>query len=258
MDMEIVIPTRGRTNQQLTLQSLPHELRKRTTIVCPKREAVRLSYLYEDVKIVVQPDPNWTIARKREWIMRAWLEAGYDKIIMLDDDLLFSTRASTDHPRLRGITGEALVSEFKRIEEKLGPEFPHVGFGQRQGNHLLPAGWKSPGKMCYALAFYLPIVVRECQFDLVEVREDMCVSLQLLLKGYPNAIWTETVVDQRGYDAPGGASDERTVEISNAEATKLAELFPGYVSVVQRDYKASVPRYEVVVQWKRALEDGQR
>ena len=54
-----------------------------------------------------------------------------------------------------------------------------------------------PGKMCYALGYYLPIVSKECKFDLVELREDMCVSLQLLLKGYPNAIWTETVVDQR-------------------------------------------------------------
>ena len=34
--MQIVIPTRGRTHQQLTLQSLPRELRKRTTLVCPK------------------------------------------------------------------------------------------------------------------------------------------------------------------------------------------------------------------------------
>ena len=40
--MQIVIPTRGRTNQQLTLQSLPRELRERTTLVCPKKEAVRL------------------------------------------------------------------------------------------------------------------------------------------------------------------------------------------------------------------------
>ena len=39
---------------------------------------------------------------------------------------------------------------------------------------------------------------------------------------------------------------------------KLAELFPGYVSVVQRDYTASVPRLEVMVRWRKALEDGQR
>jgi hypothetical protein len=258
MDMAIIIPTRGRTNQQLTLQSLPRELRKRTTLVCPKKEAVRLSCLYEDIEIVVQPDSDWKIARKREWIMQAWLEAGYDKIIMLDDDLRFATRISADHPRLREIADDELISEFNRIEDKLGPAFPHVGFGQRQGNHLLQGGWKSPGKMCYALAYYLPIVTKECQFDLVESREDMCVSLQLLLKGYPNAIWTETVVDQRGYGLPGGTSDERTVEISNNEARRLAELFPGYVSVVPHAYKVSVPRLEVVVQWRKALEDGQR
>ena len=40
--MQIIIPTRGRTNQQFTLQVLPPELRERTTLVCPKREAVRL------------------------------------------------------------------------------------------------------------------------------------------------------------------------------------------------------------------------
>ena len=220
--MQIIIPTRGRTNQQLTLQSLPDELRKRTTIVCPKNEAVRLLSLYEDVEIVVQPDPSWNIARKREWILREWMRAGYDKIIMLDDDLLFSTRISAADRRLRAIKGEELIPEFQRIADKLSPEFPHVGFGQRQGNHLLPAGWKSPGKMCYALGCYLPIVTKECRFDLVELREDMCVSLQLLLKGYPNAIWTETVVDQRGYDRPGGASDERTVAKSNAEARKAS------------------------------------
>ena len=255
--MQIIIPTRGRTNQQLTLQSLPRALRKRTTLVCPKLEAVRLSCLYEDVDIVVQPDPAWKIARKREWIMREWMRAGYDKIITLDDDLVFSTRIGADDRNLRKPTDNELITAFKRIEEKLGPEFPHVGFGQRQGAHLLPAGWKSPGKMCYALAYYLPIVVQECKFDLVDLREDMSVSLQLLLKGYPNAIWPGTVVDQRGYDRPGGVSDERTVEISNNEARKLAELFPDYVRVVQRDYK-SVPRYEVVVQWRRALEHGRR
>jgi hypothetical protein len=256
--MQIVVPTRGRTEQQLTLQSLPPELRKRTTLVCPKQEAVRLSCLYDDVKIVVQPDPDWTIAKKREWIVREWMEAGYAKIIMLDDDLSFSTRITANGPRLRAIKGDELISEFQRIEEKLGPAFPHVGFGQRNGNNRLPAGWKSPARMIYALAYYLPIVTTECRLDLVEIREDMCISLQLLLKGYPNAIWPGTVVDQRGYGLPGGASDERTVAMSDAEARKLAELFPDYVSVVQRDYSASVPRLEVKVQWKRALEHGQR
>jgi hypothetical protein len=255
--MQIVIPTRGRTHQQIKLRSLPGELRKRTTIVCPEKDAVRLAHLYDEIEIVVQPDVTWKIAQVREWIVRTWFECGYDKIIMLDDDLTFATRISADAWHLDPIQGEDLIPEFQRIEDKLGPEYPHVGFGPRQGNHVESGGWKSPGKMVYSLGYYLPIVAKECRCDLVELREDYCVTLQLLSKGYPNAIWTGTVVDQKT-NAPGGCSTYRTVAMNNAEAEKLAKLFPGYVSVVPREYKTSVPRKEVVVQWQKALEDGRR
>jgi hypothetical protein len=68
--MEIIIPTRGRIDQQLTLQSLPRELHERTTLVCPEAEAVPLACRWDDVQIVEQPDANMTIAAKRAWIMR--------------------------------------------------------------------------------------------------------------------------------------------------------------------------------------------
>jgi hypothetical protein len=252
--MQIIIPTRGRTDQQLTLQSLPSELRKRTTIVCPKIEAVSLSRL--DVEIVVQPDPNWTIAQKRKWIIREWYRCGYDKIIMLDDDLNFATRISENDTHLRSIQGEELIPEFERIEEKLSPEFPHVGFGPRQGNHTKKAGWKRPDRMMYSLGYYLPIVVKECELGRIETREDMDLTLQLLRKGYPNAVWHTTVNDQRKFDAPGGATNERTIERSNADAHELARLHPGYVRVVPKAYSTSVPRLEVICQWQRALQDG--
>jgi hypothetical protein len=178
---------------------------------------------------------------------------------MLDDDLRFATRINEKDWHLREIKGGELAIEFKRLEEKLGPEVPHVGFGARQGNNQLEeVGWKTPGKMCYALGYYLPVVLKECELGRIHLREDMELTLQLLTKGYPNAILTETTVDQRGYDNAGGTSSERTVEISNAEAQKLVDLFPAYVSTVQRKYKASLPRIEVIVQWQKALEDGLR
>ena len=254
--MQIVIPTRGRVNQQLTLSFLPRALRRRTTLVCPEEEALQLALENPDVEIVVEPYPGMKIVQKREWIVREWYRAGYEKILMLDDDLRFATRISKDDAGLRTIWGEELIPEFERIEEKLGPEFPHVGFGPRQGNHLEEAGWKSPARMMYTLGYYLPIV-NECRWDLLELREDLCVTLQLLLKGYSNVIWNTTVVDQKD-NAPGGCSTYRTLEMSDAEAQKLANLYPNYVSVVQRDYETSLPRKEVKVQWKKALEDGRR
>jgi hypothetical protein len=254
--MQIIITTRGRTEKQLTLQSLPRELLRRTMLVCPKREASELYRRYNDVgvKIVIEPYDNMKLAQKREWTVHEWLKYGHEKILMLDDDLTFRTRISTDDWHLRTIWGEELIPEFQRIEDKLGPEYPHVGFGQAQGNNRLEeVGWKSPAKQVCTLGYYLPIVAKECRWDLVELRQDMCATLQLLLKGYPNAIWTETVVDQKR-NAPGGCSIYRTDEMSAAEARKFAALFPNYVSVGKRKYG----RLEVTVQWQKALVYGRR
>jgi hypothetical protein len=254
--MQIVIPTRGRIYEQLTLQSLPRELRKRTTLVCPKREASELHRLYEDVEIVVEPYPKMKIAQTREWIVQTWFRYGYTKIIMLDDDLSFATRIGDNDTHLRSVQGEELIPEFERLANKLGPEVPHVGFGPRQGNHTKEAGWKTADKMLYSLGYYLPIVVKECELGRIETREDYDVTLQLLRKGYPNAVWHTTVNDQRNSYAPGGCSIYRTMESSNADAYKLQRLHPGYVSVRKKTYKSSPARLEVICQWQKALQDG--
>src|SRR5262249_12937598 len=120
--MRILIPTRGRTNQQITLQSLPDEWLKRTIIVCPKIEAFKLRLL--GVAVVPQPDADMTIAQKRKWIMEDCLRRGYDKILMLDDDLSFSTRSSESGTHLKKIYGDELGAEIQRLFDKLGPEFP--------------------------------------------------------------------------------------------------------------------------------------
>jgi len=251
--MQIIITTRGRIDQQITLQQLPRELLKQTVLVCPKREAPRLYRLYGDVvEIVVEPYPDMKLPEKREWIVQIWHDAGYTKILLLDDDLVFATRKSK---RLPKSTDEELIAAFQRIEDKLGPEFVHVGLGQRQFNNNEKPGWKIPGKMQCVLGYYLPVVVKEVRWDLVVLRSDYCASLQLLLKGYANAVWTETVVEQpRGFDAPGGCNIYRTPEMLNDEAEKFANLFPNYVRVGKRKYG----RREVTVYRKKALEHGQQ
>jgi hypothetical protein len=172
---------------------------------------------------------------------------------MLDDDLTFDTRIGENDFSLEEISGEELIPEFQHIEDKLGPEYPHVGFGPRQHNDKQEVGWRSPGKMVFTLGYYLPIVAKEVRWDLVEYREDYCTTLQLLLKGYPNAVWTGTVANQTT-NAPGGCSIYRTLEWNNAEAKKLADLFPVYVSVELRKYG----RLETTVQWEDAFKEGLR
>jgi hypothetical protein len=252
--MQIIIPTRGRIYEQLTLQSLPPELRRRTTLVCPKREASSLYEIYKDVELVVEPDAHMTIARTRAWIMQEWSRCGYDKIIMLDDDLVFATRISPDDWHLRPIEGEELIPVFQLIEDKLCPEYPHAGLGVRQNNHVAERGWKYAARMCHTLAYFLPIAAKEARFDVIDLREDFAFTLQLLLKGHCNAVWNETVANQLT-DARGGCSTYRTNEMNNAEAEKLAAMFPDYVSVREKDYEAG-PRLEVICQWQKAYRDG--
>jgi len=266
--LQIIIPTRGRKNEQLTVQNLPKELMQRTTVVCPQKDYGAIRGLREDFNVVVQPDNDMWISPKREWINQQWLKWGYDKVIHLDDDLRFATRKSKDDWHLRPMTSEELLAEFQRMEDKLGPEFPHVGFAQRQGNNTIEeAGWKSPGKQVCTLGYYLPVAVKELNWHQVLLRGDMCSTLQLLLKGYPNAIWTETVHDQRAFDAPGGCNTYRTIELLNSEAEKFAGLYPQYVSIADRKYdkktriskqKDTANRLEIIVQWQKALEEGQR
>src|SRR5262245_61556032 len=108
-EMAIVIPTHGRKGNILTLQYLAGSLTKRTTIVCPEKEYNSIRSLRDDIDVVVQPDPEWRIVQKREWIIQEWLRRGYDKIIMLDDDLRFATRISDADWHLREIRGEELA-----------------------------------------------------------------------------------------------------------------------------------------------------
>jgi hypothetical protein len=259
--LQLIITTHGRKDQQLTVQNLPKELMSRTTLVCPKREYGYLRDMRNDYDVVVQPDPDWYLNKKREWVIEEWVRRGHDKIVLLDDDLRFATRKSKDDWHLRPIAGKELIDEFQRMEDKLGPEFPHVGFAQRQGNNTIKeAGWKIPGKQVCMMGYYLPVVAKEVRWDQLTLRTDMWATLQLLLKGYPNAVWTETVHDQRAFDAPGGCQRYRTVELLNSEAEKFASMYPGYVSITNRQYKEqtkeSDTRLEVIVQWQKALEDG--
>jgi hypothetical protein len=117
---------------------------------------------------------------------------------------------------------------------------------------------RTPDRMMLALGYYLPVVMREAELGRIETREDMDVALQLLRRGHPNAVCHTFVVGQEGagYAASGGCTGQRTTEASNRDAHRLAELHPGYVRVVERDYKSSVPRAEVVCSWAKALRDG--
>jgi hypothetical protein len=252
--MIIAIPTRGRISTQTTLAGIPRELHKSVQLFCPYNERGALQQKHPSVTVRAQPDTITTISKKRAWMLQTLHEEGVDKCLMLDDDLFFYVRREDRPDRLRDATAEDVIEWFGKLEEKLSPDVPHAGFGPRQGNHTFPAGWHT-GRMMLALGYHLPTVLAHAQLGRIRTREDMDVCLQLLREGFPNAVCHEFAVGQKSYGAAGGCSDERTVATSDADAHLLAELHPGLVRVVEKDYKGT-PRMEVVCQWQRALREG--
>lgn len=279
--LTIVVPTRGRVGRQFTLRALaglpapgrdwepddprktlpPSQLLAQTILVCPRGEAPGhlAEFKGSGLRIWPQPDPDMTITKKRAWIMEECVRKGIEKILMLDDDMGFMARPDDtprDAPRLKVVKDwRQLQDYFDKMAAQLGPEMPHAGFGARMGNDKQPFGWVGPGRVMLALGYYLPTVLEHTELGRIETREDMDVCLQLLRAGFTNKILHELAVSPATYGAEGGCSGQRTTESSNADAYRLAELHPGLVSVVDKNYK-NEPRKEVVCRWKKALEQG--
>ena len=256
-ELQVVIPTRGRVGRQRTLGNLPPDIRAQTILVCPEQEDERHQADWPDVRIMVQPDPDMTIAAKRAWIIEN-LEA--TRCLMLDDDLTFYVRKTpeeqtADFPQLKYAEDSHTRHWFNELNAQLD-EHAHAGFGPRQMNQSQPWGWLTPGRMMLALGWHLPTLRHVCELGRIEHREDFDYTLQLLRAGYPNAVCHTFVVGQASYDEIGGCSDQRTVEASDRDARLLERYHPGYVKAVARSYKNAPDRLEVTCAWRRALESG--
>lgn len=268
MSMVIVIPTRRRLATQKTWDHLPKRWRERTRFVVDETDAKQFRFHSETdgdrfwgCTVVVHPEEVQTIAQKRAWIMRT-MDA--PKFLMLDDDLLFSQRVLGTE-RLEKIRGEEVGVWLDKMEAKLD-EVAHAGFGPRQNANTKTTEWDVNSRMVYALGYRTEVAQTldfgPAGYGRIETREDFDYTLQLLKRGFPNAVCNYCVVDQI-YNAKGGCSEERTMERSNADALRLAELHPGLVRVAERAYKSSgagtaaATRMEVTIQWKKAFQQGE-
>lgn len=253
--MRIYIPTKGRISQQLTIQNLPEGLRGQMTIVSPSNEVFWHHKNWPTAEVVQQPDDNMGISAKRAWIVET---ATDDKIVMLDDDLRFAVRRDDDPTKFRKAESADVLKAFAELEAILDEETPHAGFSARGGgigDAAQRGGWQEGKRMMYVLGYHVPTVRKHVVFGRMPTHEDMDVCLQLLTRGFPNLVNYTFVVDQK-FGNPGGCTDERTIDINNADSLKLAELFPQFVRTSLKEYAGSPPRVEVVCAWLKALAYG--
>jgi hypothetical protein len=267
--VKIVIPTYGRVNKQTTLMALPLAIRREVLLVASNAsEASALKTNYGLATNQVKVAPVKTIVDKRQWI----LENIKDDVFMMDDDMDFYRRCPAKKREFRdgrwrpnpGFmtmsksygTEVELISVFDKLRSYLD-DYGAVGISSRMGNDLEPKEWRlGSNRLMHAFGYHRRALLKQdFKFNAVQFREDMHMALTLLRAGHPSIQCYEWCVAPGSYGAPGGCSDERTVAKSDAAAEVLVALHPGFVRVVQKDYKGT-PRKEVVVSWKKALESS--
>ena len=265
----LVIPTHRRWNRQITLRNLPKSLRKQTVLVVSDPAEVKLlSADWPCVAGILVAKGTTCIAEKRHWIMN---NVAAETVFMMDDDLTFYVRCALHKREFkdggwvgRGATfletpgaGDldrvfALIASVAQ-QSNVGA----VGLASRMGNNRVRTAWLEDTRLMHAFGVNRTLYKKhKLNFGEVKCREDFNIALRLLRLGYHNELFCDACVNPASYNAPGGASTERSIEQSNAEAEKLARLHPGLVRVVDKTYTSSVPRKEVVIQWKKAMKSA--
>jgi hypothetical protein len=250
--MKIIIPTYRRTGSQHTYKQLPENWKRETTFVVDQldHDTMTRGSSFKDANFVIVPPVVTSIAKKRTWILE---NIECQKMVMLDDDLAFAIRRYRENGKISQCKPTTEETDYWLSElSKMLDQYVHAGFSARQFNNAKPKGWLRNSRMMYSLGYQPKTILKDCLLGRIETREDMDITLQLFKKGHPNMVCSEFCHDQV-YNTEGGCSLTRTLDSSNADAEKLSELHPGLVRVVEKDYKRSMRRKEVICAWKKAF-----
>lgn len=277
-NMGIYVPSCDRysTLESGVLRTASPELRGSIIYVVPEgqgekyREALRSlqkKYAGVDYSGVVEC-PEKGIAKTRLWIGHHARNLCIDKFLMLDDDIQFFQRKSTD-PNVANLLPilPAQVNVMVSTVEAALDKYAHVGISAREGNNhlngsvLIEATFRAAQEntrtlraLAYRTADFL-----SCEHGRVEVMEDFDVNLQLLEKGLPNLNLATWAQDQKMTNAPGGCSSYRSQEVQTRSAERLAELHPGSVKLRQKENKTGGEfgsRTEVTIYWQKTFKNA--
>jgi hypothetical protein len=223
--------------------------------IVPKEEERAFLARWPRSDIISVPN-KWRISEIREHLIREYKFFGTFQAL-LDDDLVFLRRkAPLDIHQRKGNADDA-AEAFARVENWLHHGFVHGSLSQRGGNNHVPGPYKLVGRST-DFHFYNAEVLAACKIKPTRVilRQDFFITLSLLRLGYPNVIDYEFMSGQKD-GAPGGCSLYRDHALLEAEAHKLARLFPEFVKVVTKERKGGFGvSTDVRVAWKKAFESS--
>jgi hypothetical protein len=263
MDMLIAIPSRGRSGNlaRSTLRSIPEVFFPQTKMFVIGEELEKykravFNCQYDGIELIPLEYSN--MAQKRR-MMGEWArDNGYSKFVMIDDDFTqFHTRIKDD-PNLYLRKSNETVAQYLEF-------YNHVGVSPRFHNNAFDG--EDPivvenKRICGFSAFKVDVFL-SCAHERVSTSEDMDVALQLLLKGYKNAVLHKWSWDQQVTGTAGGCSIYRTVELHNENIRKIHEMYPNFTRLREKNNVSAeairrglASRLEVAIYWEKAYEHG--
>lgn len=227
----------------------------RCTIVCPPGEYATYTSNWPSMKVVGCGEVG--LPKTQQFIIDGWRKTA-DKIVLLDDDLVFFTREGNTKKRHRS-TPEDIVAMFRAMSLQLNHTV-HAGIMVNKdiGLQDVAPTVASYGPMRSVLA-YRTNALNGVRFDRVVSKSDYDVTLQLLRRGCPAGILRMWGHEQcGGPDLPGGATDYRNEDMHRKASEGLKRLHPEFVTIVTKERKGwSFPRMDVRVAWKKALDSAE-
>lgn len=244
--MNIVIPTKGREGNQMTLSHLPESLRIHTTLFIPEGET------HNHPKIYVEPRQM----HKGEKVQHMLDGFFGRKFIMCDDDLRFSSKALRED-RLHPASEEEIEKGFHKVWELLDTH-PIVGIHQRFMGHLCESSVVPCGRTFAAFGVNIDLLPSGIEnLNSWMVCEDAVLQLSVLSKGGSTPVIGTLFWDQcGGSNASGGCSTYRTPEVQKEHVLRLKEKFPEFVTLKEKapvsGWFAGAPRLDYILYVSKA------
>ena len=260
----IYIPTRSRIESQKTFGYLPKDLKEQVSFVIDHNDRGNYEELYPEAVIMRIPK---TIKNSFAGMCQYILENADEKYIgIINDDLRFEFKR-TDL-KIRISTPAQIRKAFGTMEKWLDSGIAHCAMAQRtflyDRRNKDGTGYASNTRMMEALFYNREVLLSEgCAFNKNVTKgflmADMHMNLQLLRKGYENRVSIIYVLSNSLSNAPGGASDYRTLKLQSSSSKELRKNHPKFVTLVQKEVLwtgHSEPRTDVRISWKKAYAEG--
>jgi hypothetical protein len=211
------------------------------------------------------PDYVKNYSDKMQWILMDGMHDGNDKAVILDDDLVFSTRYRTPKGKPGLLTAkpdddfamQKVKTQFDFMEELLD-DTPLVGIHPRQMGHMAPLPYKENGKIVCIQGINRRLIPR-IKINYFPILSDVFLNANLLARGLGNKIITGICVDWGTCQAPGGCSIYRTPAMQKQACEALERMYGPYITVKKKESKngwLGGERYDFVGQWKKLGASG--